>query len=789
MVMKALNRKLWRDLKSLRSQTTTMAILIICGVALLVATWSAYHSLRAARDSYYREYSFADIFAECKLFSIYTLSKIRAIPGVQFAEARISVEGLVNVAERNEPAVGRFLSLPSSGQPQLNRLHLRKGRLPVDRHEVEVVVHEGFSEAHHLNPGDKLLITIGGQQEEVRVVGIALSPEFVYALSPAAPLPDDLHFGVFWMTESRLQNMAKLGASYNSVLIKLGKAASKPAVIAALDQILKPFGSLGAYARDRQSSNRLVEDEIAEQKVSAFFIPAVFLGIATFLVNIIASRLIALHRSQIAALKSLGYTRWEVSLHYLELVLAMTLMGTIPGLLLGAVLGSWMSKTYESYFRFPELDFSISTSAAFIGFLAGMMPGPLGAWSSIRAAFNLAPAEAMRPLAPQIFRASFFEKSNLQGRLPIRQRMILRNILAKPFRLFLLIFSLSAALGIVITASSWGDMIEYLLQSQFNRLQREDLSISLNRPQSRNALQEIAAIPGVVAAEGFRVVPIRITFMNHQREITLTGWPKNAAMRQLLDSSLHMIPLPDRGLLLSRFFAKDWGVRPGDTVQVTPLEGQQKSLLVPVVGFTDELIGINASMKIEFLSNLLGEEASYNLITLKVDPHKKEEVYVRLRSYPEVISVNLKQALYEGFRSTFGQVIRTSTLVLMVAALLIAIGIIYNSVRVSFSERSWELASMRILGFEQSAVSAVLLAEIGVQVGLSLGPGCLLGWSLTHLSMRLIHTEAFGFPVIIQWSTYASGLFTIIMAFLGSAWIAKRMIARIQPVEALKSRE
>lgn len=787
--MRTLNRKLFRDLWSLRAQTLTTGILIACGVALLVASWSAYQSLETARDTYYRDYNFADVFAELKNGSTQSLRQISDLPGVQGVVSRVSADGLVTIATSREPAVGRFLSIPSGTQPRLNRLHIRTGRLPMDATETEIVVHEGFAQAHRIEIGNHFEIIVRGQSERVRVVGVGLSPEYVYALSSAAPLPDDLHFGVFWMTEKSLQRLLKVADGFNSLLVKVDTMTSIPHVTAEMDRILKPYGSLGAYGRDRQISSLFLQDEISQQRVTSIIVPAIFLAIATFLINIVASRLVSLQRAQIAALKALGYSRVEVSIHYLKLICIISVIGTLPGLGLGAWLGNWMSETYESYFRFPSLDFSMSLGATVIGGLAGILPGLLGAGASIRSVFDLAPAEAMRHVAPPAFHASVIEALGLNRLLTTSGRMTFRNLFLRPVRLLFVIVSMSSAIAIVITAGSWTDMVEYLISTQFQRLQREDLSITLLRPRGTNVLQEVLQIPGVISVEGFRVVPIRIRFANHKREISLTGWPESSQMRQRLNAQLDVIPLPPSGLLLSRFFQKSWGMKIGDTVHLELLDGTYSVVEVPVAGFTDELVGLGASMQIESLWKLMKEEPTYNSIAMKADPRHLSELYVEMVSRPEIGAVNLKQSLYRGFRDSFGQVIRNSTLVLMIASLLISMGIIYNAVRVSFSERSWELASLRVLGFDRLKVAKVLLAEVGAQVGFSLLPGCFLGWLLTHLSLRLIHTETFAFPVIIAPSTYARGLLVVLFAFVASGWIVYRMVGRLNPAEALKERD
>lgn len=788
MVIQALNKKMWRDLWLLKAQTLTTAILIICGVSLLVSEWSAYRSLEQARDNYYTEYAFADLFVEFKRASIGRLNQIAKLAGVELIVPRVSSEGLVNIPGSSDPAVGRFISVSSGLMPSLNQVHLRKGRLPIDSTEVEIIVHEGFAKANNIMPGDKIGVIIQGQSEQARVVGIGLSPEYVYALGPSAPLPDDLHFGVFWLTEKVLQRLLKMNGGFNSLIAKVDSSVSFKDVVASVDRILKPYGSLGAYGRDRQISNMFVEDEISQQRVSSIFIPAIFLAIAAFLINIITSRLVSLHRTQIATLKALGYTRTEVSIHYITLILVMTLIGIVPGLGVGSLLGRWMSTTYESYFHFPDLHFSIGPTASLMGIAAGGLPGVIGAAASIRSVFKMAPAEAMRPPAPPVFHATLFEKLNLLRILRPTGRMAFRNLFQHPLRLGLIILSLSAALAIVVVAGSLSEMIDFLLKTQFQRLQREDISISLIRPRSVRVLQELSRAPGVMEVEGYRSVPVRINYLNHKRELPLFGWPEKTTMRKLLDRHLDPIQLPPSGILLSRFFQKNWAIKHGDLIQVTPLEETNRTHTVRVAGFTDELVGISATMKIQELWKLMGEGPGHNVIALKADPRKLNDLYVILKQGPEVSAVNLKSALYRGFSESFGKLIRLSTLVLMIASLLIALGIIYNSVRVSFSERSWELASLRVLGFDRSEVTQVLLLEVGSQVAMSLLPGCFLGHWLTHLSMGLIHTETFAFPVVVTAATYARGLLAVILAFGASSVVVYRMTGRLNPAEALKAR-
>jgi putative ABC transport system permease protein len=787
--MLALNKKLLRDLWHMKVQTFSIAIIVIGGIAILLSSWSSYQSLKNARDNFYTNSSFANIFAEFKRAPAGLISQLQQIPGIQSIEGRILIDGIANIPNQEEPAVTRIISIPSGMQPTLNKLYLRKGRLPMEGTETEVAIHEGFAKAHRLQPGDQFQVLIEGHREDVRVVGIAISPEYIYALSAASPLPDDVHFGVLWMSYQTISRLAKQRDAINSITANLNPHFSPPEVIAKLDQVLKNYGALGAYTREQQISHMFVQDEISQQKGTAIVTPLIFLSVSAFLIHVIFSRLIALNRAQIATLKAIGLSNWEVAQHYLKLVILMSLVGTLPGIAIGALMGRAFSKIYLDFYHFPELNFTLSYAAMGIGILCGIGPGILGAWQSIRNAFLLVPAEAMRPLMPPPFHRTLFDKVLPKKKISPMSKIIFRNMFHRPDRLLMIILGMATALGIIVTSLSWSDMISQLLETQFQRIQREDISINFLRPVSANGLQELKKMDGVLSVEGYRSAPIRIRYLNHKREIFLTGWPELTQMRQALSLNLEKIILPDEGLILGRFFYKNWGVREGDTVEIEMLEGTQKKIFLKVAGFSDEMLGLSASVKIQYLWKIFEEQTGYNMATIKADSKKINQLYIELKDIPEISSVVLKTSMYKGFQNTMGKIIRISTLILVTFALAIAIGVIYNSIRVNFSERSWEMASLRVLGFEKWDVFAIIFVEVALQVVLCIIPGCIFGYWFTRLSLQGIHTETFALPVIIHSQTYIKASLIVLFSLVVSSWLVYRMIDKLSLVDALKSRE
>jgi putative ABC transport system permease protein len=788
MVISSLNKKLFRDLKNLRFQTFTTSLLLICGVAIFISSWSAYLSLKTTRDNYYSKSNFADIFAEFKTAPKEIEEKIRKIQGVDRIDSRIVIDGLVLVKNLEGPAVGRFVTIPKEGF-SLNSLYLKQGRLPSRGPTVEAAVHEAFARAHNLKIDDELIVTIEGNRQNIKISGISISPEFIDPINPAAPLPDNRHFGVFWLSSKHLEYLAKRPGQVNSVIIKLLPQSSSRKVLKAVDQILAPYGNRGSYERKRQLSNMFVEDEIRQQKVTGMVVPFIFLAIAAFLVNIIITRLITLQRSQVATLKAIGYSDRIITFHYLKLIFLMLVMGAISGIFLGTFLGNLLMKNYRNFFHFPDLAFTLGSTSVICGFIAGIAPGIIGGIFTLRSIYKLTPAEAMRPSAPPNFLPTIFEKWNIQKYFNVRSRMVIRNLLLKPVRLIILILGLSTSLAIMITAYSWLDMINFITNTQFQRQQLEDITVAFQRPASEGAINELKRLEGVLMAEGYRNVPIRVKFKDQERDISLMGIYPKSQMFKILNRKLHQSRVPPSGMLVSNFFYDKWGLRKGDAIDIEFLEGAMKKNSLTIVGFTDDLIGLGAYIDSEYLLQVLKETKSFNVVKLKVDPQKINEIYSKLKSFPFISSVIVKDQMLHSFEETIGGMVKVFTYILISFATAITVGVIYNSIRVTFSERAWEMSSLMVLGFSNGIVFKILSLEVITQVLLAIMPGCFLGQGLTWLSMKMIHAETFSFPVIIYRSTFAlASLLVLIVMFL-SLMIIFKMTSNLKLSEALKVRE
>lgn len=787
--MKVLDRKLFRDLGRMKGQVLTIAIVVACGIAIFVCALSTYDSLRQSQQDYYATARFAQVFAHLKRAPLPLVHQLREIPGIAEVEPRLIYDVTLDIAGVAAPVVGRMIGVPGSGQPTLNRLYLRRGRLMDADHPHEVVISEGFALANHLNPGDRMAALLNGRRQELAIVGVVLSAEYVYAIRAGDPLPDNRQFGIVWINHATLASAFTMEGAFNNVVLTLAPRASEPAVIAALDRLCAPYGGLGAYSRAQQLSHLFLSEEIRQQEVMATTMPPVFLAVAIFLLHVVLGRIVTGQREQIAALKALGYDNLTVGLHYLKLGCLIVMLGSLLGVTLGAWLGRLMTANYVDFFRFPLLAFRVPLWLPLLAVGVGLLSALVATVSAVRRVMVLTPAEAMRPPAPPRYRHTFIERLGFLRWLSPQGRMVLRHIGLRPGRAVMTTIGIALAVPILVLAFFWHDAIDYMMTVQFFAIDRGDATVTFTEPVTRRALREIEQLPGVVQVEGFRAVSVRVWAGHRSYRTAVQGLPLHATLRRVLNDQLQPIPIPTDGLLLTDRLGERLGLRLGDRVLLEALEGTRVRREVEVTRFVNDIFGMSAYMEIRALNRLMSEGEAISSVSVAVDPAHEEELYTRLKQLPKVATVSLKRRALTSFRETVAKFVLVFTGILTVFAVAIAVGVVYNNARVALAERAWELASLRVLGFTRGEVSAMLLNELAIELLAAIPLGLWLGYWVVVAIGAHHQTELFRIPVLITPRSYALAALVILLAGVGSALIVRHRIDHLDLVSVLKTRE
>ncbi len=790
--MRVLDLKLLRDLWRLRTQVLAIALILSAGVMTLVLGVGTSQSLDETRAAFYERHRFADVFASVRRAPERLRSEIAEIAGVAAVETRIIDAAVLDIEGMAEPASAQLVSLPDSGEALLNTLYLRSGRTPDPAHPDEVVVNEAFATAQGFDLGSRLRAVINGRQRQLEIVGIALSPEFIYTIAPGAFMPDDRRYAILWMSRRALEAAFDLDGAFSSVAVKLLAGASEEPVIERIDAALDRYGGRGAYGRKEQQSHAFLSAELDQLRAMSAVLPPIFLLVAAFLVNMTLQRLVTLEREQIGLMKALGYSSAAVAWHYLKFVVAIGAVGIVIGLAAGTWLGRGLADLYNQFFRFPFLIFHIDAGvfvlAAGVTVLAAMAGAVRAVWGVMR----LRPAVAMQPATPVRYRhvlGRLHGPSAWMRRLPQSAVMIGRHIGRWPLRAAFTALGIAMSVAVLVATLFMEDSVAHLIDVTFFQADRQDATLTFTTERPIATLSDIARLPGVQTVEPVRVLSVRLKLGPVSRRVAIEGRQPGASLSRIIGMDGRPLRLPETGLVLTDKLARILGAKTGDLIEVETLDRHRRRIDVPVTAIVQGYVGMAAYMDIEAVNRLNQEGPMVSGVNVGLDPAAYDALFARIKAMPAVASLSLQSLALDTLKRTMAENLLLMTGILTLLALVIAFGVTYNSALIQLSERGRELASLRVLGFTRAEVSWILLAELAILTVLALPLGWLMGYGLAFAMVHGLETELARIPLVVERATYAWASLAVLAGAAVAALIMSRRINRLDLIEVLKTRE
>jgi len=787
--MNTLNVKLTRDLWRMKGQVLAIIIVILCGITNFVMFMSNMNSLKATREKFYREYVFADVFASLKRAPESVRGQIAGIEGVSSVETRITADVKLAIEGFEEPVTGKILSIPDNGRPEINKLYIRKGRLPDSSRDDEVLLGDTFAEAHRFSLGDRIGAVINGKWKMLTIVGVGLSPEFVLQIRPGAISPDYRRYGLLWMPKTTLATAYDMKGAFNDVVLTCTPHADINAVIRRLDNIINRYGGLEAYGRKDQTSHRFLSEEFKQLEIFSFLFPTIFIAVAAFLLNVVISRTVNTQREQVAILKAFGYGNLEIGLHYFKFVLFTVILGVAGGTATGVWLGRLLGDIYMEYYRFPYLLFRLDIAIVLEAVVISLAAALAGTVHAIRTAAKLPPAEAMRPEQPAKYRKTYIERLGLGRILSQPARIIARNIERRPLRSLLSVIGIAFSCAIMLMSGFFKDAVDYMVHIQFTLSQREDMKVTFVEPTSANAVYSMRGIRGIEYVEGYRTIPARLRFGNRSYKTAIEGIESGSALRQILNEKLKPIFIPPAGIVLTDYLGGYLGIRPGDMLTVEILEGERPMRQVPVAALAKQYMGLMGYMDAPALSHLLREGEALSGVSVVVDPMYKKEIYKQLINMPRVSGAVVIKDEIRNFYDTQAKSMLFFTLIATLMAGAITFGVVYNTARIALSERSRELSSLRVLGYTRGEISYILLGELVLITLAAIPLGFIIGRALCSYLAYAVASDIFRIPVVIEPATYSMAAAVVILSAAISGLIVRHRLDSLNLVEVLKARE
>lgn len=787
--MRMTTRLLLADIGTMWRQGIAISLLLACGIATWMMTTSTMRSMASSRERYYRDYHFADLFLQLTRAPDSLIDRLRNIPGVARVDTRIVRQVLLDLESMPEPASCLLVSVGETPETSLNGVCLRSGRFPEKHARLEVVASELFAEAHQLFPGDTLDVLLAGKKETFTLVGIGMSPEYVYAVQPGLIVPDNRRFGVLWMSRDAIATAFNMEGAFNDAVFALTPSASVYEVCFQVDRLTAPYGGRGAYDRSIQTSHARVSDEMHQMRTMAYVSPAIFLAVAAFLFNIVMSRMVHQQQEQIATLRSFGFLAWEIRRHYIRWMLFWVLIGATVGIGAGIPLSWWMGHLYGRFFRFPAITHEIAMLEALFAIGLATIAAFLGGATALRRATRLQPAVAMRPESPS-YRGLFLDRWGLGGWIPPLGRLVIGRLQANLVSTGLTVLGVALGLAVVVMGSFMRDTIDFVIDHQYQQQQRQDLMLTFNDPLSAHALHDLQHLPGVQRVEAFRSVAVRLRAGSRQRQIGLLGLEEAPDLFRVLDDQQQPITLPDQaGLTITQKLAEILGVRAGDAIVVELLEGDRRTEEIMISSVFPNYTEPGAYWNRYALHRWLRETDQLSGAFLSVDPQQQSACFRELKQIPVVAAVLDNNAARDSFRRLVAESTQIMRWVNAMFAAIIAFGIVYNSALISLAERGRDLATLRVMGFSAREAYSVLWNEQALIVLMAIPIGLPLGYAFAYTATLALDTESHRFPLIIRNHTFAYATSLVLATALLASGLMRGMVDRLNLMAVLKVHE
>jgi putative ABC transport system permease protein len=777
--VRTLRRKLRRDLRRQLAQFLAVSVVIFLGVTLFVASYDSYRNLEASYEQTAVDFQFANVtVVGGEVESLAALTS--TLPGVS-TETRSSAEVPLSVA--GVKLLGRAVGLPSATPPEINRLKILRGGYFDPSGTDQILVEEHMADHFDLGPGSRIGVLTGTDFEEVEVVGIVSSPEYIWPARSRQELlvtPDN--FGVVFGVEDWVAGLA--GGQREMVAFYEGAEpdADKTEAITAT-----AFG-LGAddvYTRAEQPSNAALQEDLRGFEELSLFFPMLFLTAAAMAGYVMINRVVYAQRPEIGLLLANGFTRGQVLRHVLGFGIVPALVGAVPGAIVGSVLGRVITGLYTELLSIPVKLVRFAPDTILLAAVLAIVVMLLAAIGPALAASRISPAQAMRSAAPPgRGRASLAERIFPPlRRLPIRWKMALRSIERSPRR------TINTVLGIVMSLTlvlvSWGmlDTMNHLLQ--FVEILLEDASVRYVEPVAASEVSRLTAVAGIASAEPALLdVPVSITSDSGRYQTVLQGLEPNTSMHGFYGTT---DSLPGEGLLLGRALEGELAVESGDEVALT-LHGTDATVTARVAGFVDEPMGTIAYASRDYLERLVGVTLPVTAALVGYDEGADPDaVRAAVTALPGVAAFEDANAVYRIVQRYMGFFDLFVGVMLAFGAAM-AFALIFNTMSVNLAERSREVATLLAVGTDQKWINRVLVAENLTVALAGVIPGLVVGYFFSDMAMASFETDLFSFELYMKPSTLALAALAIMAVAVLSQFPALRALRRIDVADVVRER-
>jgi putative ABC transport system permease protein len=767
--MKAFSKKTYRSILDNKRQYAALIVLIAIGITIYLAFDMAVYNLADTVDKYYADYGLTDLYVTT-FESGTAVEDIEALGYALDVEARGFHRGMVLIDNDDVK-----LDLISQTET-LHELYIDQGTGDIEDDEILLI--QSFAKARDIELGDRLTIQLNGEEHQLTVAGVVLSPEFIYVASEDSnllPLPKD--YCVAYVSGGFM--MEAIGENYaNEILVRLEDESQIKTVkedIQDLDSVLFALG------KEDKLSYRATEEEIKGEIAMAQSMPVLFLFIAAAVMAVLVAKRVEQERTEIGILKAMGYSNGEILFSYIKTTFLIGLVGTLIGMLLGGLMSREFTKLYTAFFSVPLLVYNFDPKYLLqaIGlstvFCTGA--GVFGAWRVLR----LMPQESMRPKPPKKGKRLPFEKTGFYRRMRFINKMTLRNMVRQRGRFYLVLFGVALSFAMLVTPFAFYTLMDDMFVTQYEEVQIIDHDVKFNGFYPQQVVDDLDEdIDGYY--EGYLEMPVEIEYNGEVKMIPAVGLQTGTQIYHLRNLEDEVLTIHEGEIYLSEGFANVLGIEKGSEITVRSYFDDQE-LTLKVTDIVSQKVGSNGYVDMTWLqAEFMEGETLYSGVYVQSDLDRKA-----LEDRGIISGINTVADFVRMYEEFTG-LIYISLGAMVVFGGIIAFVVVYVVSIMVINDRRREFASMRVMGFRKHEIFNVVLKE---NVFASLA-GMVLGipiaqWMVDFVSQSFSN-ELYSLSIQLDLSMFLyAGSLTILFVVLGQL-IIRHKINRIDFLEALKQR-
>lgn len=750
-------RKMLRDMKLNKTQFIAIFLMSFLGVFIYAGIGSEWYGLRTTVNQYYEETNFANAIIFGKGFSdedANTVSKVKGVTGVQ---RRLTLNSIADF-ENNPTLTLHFLE-----DNKISKCLLVSGEnFSLDKDGIWL--DSLFADAKEITVGDTITFTMNKITLTKKVLGTVLNPEYIYSAGSTDIVPNHANYGFGYLSYKAFPNIMPI--FYSELLVTATSSLTDTDLEAAIDTALAgqysvflPRKNMGSYAT--------FDSEISEHKAMGKIFPIAFLIIAMLSLLTTMARMVNNQRTQIGTLKAIGFKNRRILYHYVSYGLWLSLAGAVTGAVVGPLTLPYLFyEPLQSVFTLPEWKPAISLSVILMA-AASVAGCTLTTYLACGSVLKEMPSLTLRPKVPKAIKQGFVEKAQFWSKLGFNIQWNLRDVFRSKVRSAMAIVGVLGCTALIVCSLGIQDSLNDIPTWNYHELSAFQTKLSLSETVSEKQITSILnKYDGEALLEG--AIELKANGVKKSGELLVTDQVK---LLRYQDANRNYIELPNNSISISYKMAEFLNLKVGDKFS-WHIYGEERWITSTVGTIYRNPISQGITMTRDEYEKLGYKFAPTSIIT-------SEAISSEIAGVVKNWSI---EDLTESYNS-MTEAMNILIYVLIIAAIVLAVVVLYNLGVLSFTERQRELSTLKVIGFKTKKIRKLLLTQniwltvLGIIIGIPTGR-----WLIDYILVYM--RKSFDIMTVISTSSY---IYSIIGTFALSFLVNRMFSSKVKNIDMVSS--